>query len=106
MHSIAKKELLKKCIEITDAIVTIFELDKKIDEAIGIPWKTNDNILSSEDIEKLIEKYDLHNKGEKIYEKRKKIERKEKVESIMALFFCLFLYFFIGYLVISLLLKI
>lgn len=113
MHSIAKKELIKKGIELADVAVEIFELDEKIDNLFGVPWKVNDVEIKAknlEEINELTKKYNLVNKGESIYEERKRLEeleaQKEKKDLICALASCTIFFSIIGYLLINWLLSI
>lgn len=113
MHNTAKRELIKKGLETADAIVTVFELDEKIDNIIGMPWKTKNKrliISNKTEIDELTKKYNLTNKGDEIYNKLKKQEalenEKEKLNCSISVVFCITLFSFITYMLISFLLSI
>lgn len=113
MHTLAKKELIKKGLELADTVVTIFELDEKIDDFIGIPWQaknTNIEVETLEEINEITKRYNLVNKGEAIYKETKRSERiekeKEEMNSFYALIFCMALYSLIGFLFIKFLISI
>lgn len=113
MHSIAKKELIKRGIELADAAVTVFELDEKIDDIFGAPWRVNDMNIKAKnlkEVQELTEKYNLVDKGESIYEKNKMIEelekQKDKKDLCMALIVCIIFFGSGSYLLIKWLLSI
>lgn len=113
MHSIAKKELIKKGIELADTVVTVFELDEKINEVFGAPWRVNDTAIIAqnlEEINELTKKYNLVNKGEIIYEETKRLEelekQKDRKDLCMALIVCAIFFVPIGSLLIKWLLSI